>query len=387
MSVGSAITKVKYLGYLYTDMKEGGRPGMEQVKMAHDMLLKKNMKKVREMHPLFARGFEATLTMEISDKGCYLSLPANESKSKAEECLMNQPLHKIAFVAAIGVKLYLVMKRTGGAGKYRCHGFVLDNEATATEYTKTISRLTNEVFARLRHVTRLLEAKKKKAGPPGFAARTHVKDEDQPWYHGKMSRKAADELLMGANVTNGLFLVRQSERSETDYALSFCYNRKVYHNRIIKTQRGFKNTKNSEWPSISMMVTSYQSPHEDMQTIITEYVSNKPKDTPEGGSMYENVALVAANAKKLMEGKRWETEDIQSALSEIGEISEVAPISEEAETDIAYDSIYDDVRFGFGADFIKDTLGLAKGGVQPKPEYDLDAMVFSCGDIEGEADC
>ena len=94
---------------------------------------------------------------------------------------MNQPLQKIAFVAAIGSKLYLVMKRTGGVGKYRCHGFNLDNEATATECTKSISRLTNEVFARLRHVTRLLEAKKKNKGPPDLAKRAAIKDEDQPW--------------------------------------------------------------------------------------------------------------------------------------------------------------------------------------------------------------
>ena len=49
-----------------------------------------------------------------------------------------------------------------------------------------------------------------------------------------MSRSGAEELLLGANMTNGLFLVRQSERSASDYALSFCYNRKVYHNRIMK---------------------------------------------------------------------------------------------------------------------------------------------------------
>ena len=88
--------------------------------------------------------------------------------------------------------------------------------------------------------------------------------------------------------------------------------------------------------------------------------------------------------------KPWDNSDIMQALSEIGEIGEGA-ISESTEddggNDIAYDAVYDDQRFGFGADFIKATLGAAKGGVQPKAEYDLDSMVFSCGDIEGEADC
>jgi hypothetical protein len=394
--MAAAVTQVKYLGYLYTDMKQG-RPGMTQVKLAHDMLLKKNQKKVREMHPLFARGFDATLTMEVSDKGMYLSLPAEESKTKTEECLMNQPLQKIAFVAAIGSKLYLVMKRTGGVGKYRCHGFTLDNEATATECTKSISRLTNEVFARLRHVTRLLEAKKKNKGPPDLAKRAAIKDEDQPWFHGKMSRSGAEQLLLGANMTNGLFLVRQSERSASDYALSFCYNRKVYHNRIMKGGDGkFKNTKGRSWSAIGVMVNDYMSPHEDMQTIITEYVSNKPDVSADGGACYMNVALAVEQAKKKMAAnetttgvKPWDNSDIMQALAEIGDFDggAISESTEDEGSDIAYDSVYDDQRFGFGADFIKATLGAAKGGVQPKAEYDLDAMVFSCGDIEGEADC
>lgn len=58
-----------------------------------------------------------------------------------------------------------------------------------------------------------------------------------------------------------------------------------------------------------------------------------------------------------------------------------------AEGDIAYDPIYDDTRFGFGDDFIEKTLGQMKGGVKPKPELDLDNVMFSCGEIDGEADC
>ena len=87
--------------------------------------------------------------------------------------------------------------------------------------------------------------------------------------------------------------------------------------------------------------------------------------------------------------KPWENSDIMQALAEIGDFDggAISESTEDEGNDIAYDSVYDDQRFGFGADFIKATLGAAKGGVQPKAEYDLDAMVFSCGDIEGEADC
>lgn len=106
-----------------------------------------------------------------------------------------------------------------------------------------------------------------------------------------MSRQEAEKLLIDGNLINGLFLVRQSERSESDFALSFAYQKKCYHNRILKTAEGtFKNTKGSAWPSLSNLVMDYQSPHEDMQTIITNYVSNKPQTQDDGTVV---VAVVA----------------------------------------------------------------------------------------------
>ena len=58
----------------------------------------------------------------------------------------------------------------------------------------------------------------------------------------------------------------------------------------------FKNTKGRHWGSIGVMVNDYMSPHEDMQTIITEYVSNKPDVTADGGACYMNVALAVEQA-------------------------------------------------------------------------------------------
>ena len=128
--------------------------------------------------------------------------------------------------------------------EFKVHAFVTDTEAVAVDTTKLLSRITNEVFAKLRHVTRILEAQRRKAeAAPAVAARRVVPDEEQPWFHGKLSRKQAEQLLLGANMTNGLFLVRQSDRTETDYALSFCYNRVAYHNRLVRKADGFYNGK------------------------------------------------------------------------------------------------------------------------------------------------
>jgi hypothetical protein len=68
-------------------------------------------------------------------------------------------------------------------GKYKCHGFVSASDADAIELCKLLSRVTNEAFARLRHVTRLLEAKKRAAlkKKPDVVARKVTVDFEQPW--------------------------------------------------------------------------------------------------------------------------------------------------------------------------------------------------------------
>lgn len=51
------------------------------------------------------------------------------------------------------------------------------------------------------------------------------------WYHGKIERKMAEDLLHPRE--DGLFLIRESVNYPGDYTLSVCYQRKVEHYRII----------------------------------------------------------------------------------------------------------------------------------------------------------
>lgn len=51
------------------------------------------------------------------------------------------------------------------------------------------------------------------------------------WFHGKIDRTKADELLNPR--TDGLFLVRESKNFPGDYTLSVCCGNKVEHYRII----------------------------------------------------------------------------------------------------------------------------------------------------------
>lgn len=61
--------------------------------------------------------------------------------------------------------------------------------------------------------------------------RTEVKLHTMPWYHGKISRVQAEELL--SNSEEGLFLVRESNNFPGDYTLCVYSNHKVEHYHII----------------------------------------------------------------------------------------------------------------------------------------------------------
>lgn len=51
----------------------------------------------------------------------------------------------------------------------------------------------------------------------------------EPWFHGSISRQDAEELLLKAGKTDGLFLVRESVTQVGSYALSMCFNNRIIH--------------------------------------------------------------------------------------------------------------------------------------------------------------
>ncbi|XP_041355788.1 tyrosine-protein kinase HTK16-like [Gigantopelta aegis] len=61
-------------------------------------------------------------------------------------------------------------------------------------------------------------------------------DENVTWYHGKISRESAESILEEAlekqGSINGLFLVRDSTASESDFSLSLVSDNKIYHFQI-----------------------------------------------------------------------------------------------------------------------------------------------------------
>ncbi len=53
-------------GFVHADTNDAKKlPGMTHVKAANEMLAKKNIKKTRNLHPLFGRGFDTALHMTV----------------------------------------------------------------------------------------------------------------------------------------------------------------------------------------------------------------------------------------------------------------------------------------------------------------------------------
>ena len=61
---------------------------------------------------------------------------------------------------------------------------------------------------------------------------------EMPWYHGRISRAEAEELLQQKGMTDGLFLVRDSLATTGEYAITLANNKRAYHYRIARQGDG-----------------------------------------------------------------------------------------------------------------------------------------------------
>eukprot|EP00911_Craspedida_sp_UC1_P002903 UC1_evm1s2120 len=59
-----------------------------------------------------------------------------------------------------------------------------------------------------------------------------------PWFHGRLDRQEAEEVLMGAGCSDGLYLVRTTSAAVDVYVLSVCRNSRIEHHPITRTAAG-----------------------------------------------------------------------------------------------------------------------------------------------------
>ncbi|KAJ8976560.1 hypothetical protein NQ317_014213 [Molorchus minor] len=104
--------------------------------------------------------------------------------------------------------------------------------------------------------------------------------DDICWYHGKITREEAENVLMQDGRKNGLFLVRDSSSSTGDYVLSVFYNEQVSHFQIRRHIHDafFSIDECSKFHGLEILIEHYSnSPNALCEgLILTEYLKGNP---------------------------------------------------------------------------------------------------------------
>eukprot|EP00047_Mylnosiga_fluctuans_P022290 m.117246 g.117246 ORF g.117246 m.117246 type:complete len:250 (-) comp9204_c1_seq3:136-885(-) len=156
-----AQAEVFYRGYVHVDCREGALPSLAVVQKAAALLKEKNQKTARAMHPLFARGLDTPLQLEVSDAGLKVSI-------KDGAVVMNNQLHKVAFVLDLGSFVCFIVKRASH-GKFNCHGFEVGTAKQANVLAMRTAELCNELFSKARRVSHRVK-RRAAPKPPGKTA-------------------------------------------------------------------------------------------------------------------------------------------------------------------------------------------------------------------------
>ena len=276
--MSEAVTaEVTYGGYVTLQTKEQ-RPSSAHVNAAHRLLTAATLVRPSKLPAEFLDGFGTSMILIISHD----TLTVELLEGVGNLLVFGRLLHQIAFVAQVESDLVVIVKESKEAWAFKCMLFAVGSPEKASRLAGIISEYAHAVAMKL-HEARTDQPKQQLSEKPSLPPRTinHVADEDQPWYHGAISRDRTEKLL-SRNLIGGLYLVRQRESSKSDYVLSFTWKGKVYHNLITRRRDGrLVNINQTVFDSLTQMVTMYQSPHPDLQCVLTEYVQRADDDEEE----------------------------------------------------------------------------------------------------------
>ncbi len=109
--------------------------------------------------------------------------------------------------------------------------------------------------------------------PPPRPKRTEVKLSSMPWFHGKISRDKAEELLRPRE--DGLFLVRESTNFPGDYTLCVCWQGRVEHYRVIYKDNQLTIDEEEYFDNLAQLVEHYEK---DADGLCTRLCKSLPKE-------------------------------------------------------------------------------------------------------------
>lgn len=121
----------------------------------------------------------------------------------------------------------------------------------------------------------------------------------QHWFHGRISRQEAEELLARAGKQDGLYLLRESTASAGSYALSVCHNNKIIHYHIQRHTDGMVAIEDGKkFPGPVELVQHHQYALDGLLTKLTEPCNRLPGVPPRtySGTNQEHIkdAAIAA---------------------------------------------------------------------------------------------
>lgn len=92
--------------------------------------------------------------------------------------------------------------------------------------------------------------------PPAPTPPTHqpVRLIDMPWFHGKITREEAEELLNPKESQDGLFLVRESTNFPGDYTLCVVFQGKVDHYRVMTRNNSLTIDEEDSFDNLSKLI-------------------------------------------------------------------------------------------------------------------------------------
>ncbi|XP_026463781.1 tyrosine-protein kinase CSK-like [Ctenocephalides felis] len=102
--------------------------------------------------------------------------------------------------------------------------------------------------------------------------KAEVKLNAMPWFHGKISRERAEQLLQPRE--DGLFLVRESTNFPGDYTLCVCFQNKVEHYRVKYHDNQLTIDDEEFFETLAQLVEHYE---QDADGLCTQLITSLPK--------------------------------------------------------------------------------------------------------------
>ncbi|XP_063229696.1 tyrosine-protein kinase CSK [Bacillus rossius redtenbacheri] len=178
---------------------------------------------------------------------------------------MSQNLHNSTLTQRLQ-PVPLVGPYTGGGSWILPSKQHIHNVNTTTTPTTTTTAANN---------TTTIMDNNKQLSPTFAQKRAEVKLNAMPWFHGKISRDQAEQLLSPKE--DGLFLVRESTNFPGDYTLCVCFQGKVEHYRVKYKDNRLTIDDEEFFENLAQLVEHYEQDADGLCTQLTKSLLKKGK--------------------------------------------------------------------------------------------------------------